>query len=271
MPDVSHRVLGVSPRLLMAAGLLRVRPAILASLLKRSLLLKRQEIITSEGVFFVDIASNFGYPLVKRGIYEPQMLKVIKECLRPGGLFVDLGANEGYFSVVASKIVGSAGRVFAIEPQRRLQPVIDRNLARNDCQNVIVLPLAISDDSKPLTLHLSPDMNTGSTAAIQTTRYPLSTQKAESITLGELFEQQRIDTCDLLKVDIEGYEYEAILGSPELFSAGRVRVIALELHPHVLGKRKLKPERITSFLTTCGYRLDRSFANTVFASSLSSK
>lgn len=256
-----------SPHLLMAAVLMRVRPAFLASFLKNALRFKRQEIITSEGTFFVDIASNFGYRLSTSGIYEPEMLKVMREYLSPGSLFVDLGANEGYFSVVASKIVGTEGRVFAIEPQERLQPVLSRNLISNGCENVRVFPLAISDDSRPLILHLSPDMNTGSTAAIQTTRYPLLKQEVASMTLGALFKEHGIETCDLLKIDIEGYEYEAIMGSPELFSAGRVRVIALELHPEVLSKRNLLPETITDFLVSCGYRLERLFANTVFVHS----
>lgn len=270
MREASHQSNNVSPsspRLLMAAVLMRVRPAFLASFLKNALRFKRQEIITVEGTFFVDVASNFGYPLSTKGVYEPQMLKVIRDCLSPGSLFIDLGANEGYFSVVASKIVGTEGQVFAIEPQERLQPVLSRNLISNRCENVQLFPLAISDDSRPLILHLSPDMNTGSTAAIQTTRYPLLKQEVASMTLGDLFEEHDIETCDLLKIDIEGYEYEAIMGSPELFSAGRVKVIALELHPEVLSKRNLLPETITNFLVSCGYRLERSFANTVFVHS----
>jgi FkbM family methyltransferase len=234
---------------------------------KRVLLFKRREITTSDGIFFVDIASNLGYPLATSGVYEPQMLKILRECLRPGGLFVDLGANEGYFSVIASKIVGSEGQVFAVEPQARLQSVLKRNLILNSCQNVNVLPLAISDDASPVILHLSPDMNTGSTAAVQTTRYPLLKQEVSSITLLEVFEQQRIETCDLLKIDIEGYEYEAIMGSPGLFTAGRVKVIALELHREALAKRNRKAAQITDFLGSCGYQLDDSFTNDVYVRS----
>jgi FkbM family methyltransferase len=260
-----HDSAPISPlRQQLAAGLMRLRPAFLASFLKKLLLFRRTEIVTSEGMFSVDIASNIGYPLATTGIYESEMVSAIKACLSQNNVFVDLGANEGYFSVIASQIVGPGGRVLAVEPQSRLQPVISKNLNLNSCQNVQILPLAISGDSRLVTLHLTPDMNTGSTAAIQTTRYSLQKQDVSSITLAQLFEQHSIETCHLLKVDIEGYEYEAIMGSQDLFASGRIKAIALELHPGHLAKRNLSGEDIVRFLTRCGYRRDPSFHNTVF-------
>jgi hypothetical protein len=68
----------------------------------------------------------------------------------------------------------------------------------------------------------------------------------------------RIDRVDLMKVDIEGSEYEAILGSPEVFRAGRVSVLALEYHPPILRKRGVDPSVIHNFLEEAGYsRRDR--------------
>jgi FkbM family methyltransferase len=249
-----------------ALGLLHLRPAFVASFLKRALLFKRKNVSTPEGTFFVDIASNLGYPLLIAGEYEPHMVHVIKSCLKPGNMFIDLGANEGIFSVIASNVVGRAGRVLAIEPQSRLQSIIRKNLSLNGCENVEVLAVAINAESKPVTLNLSPDMNTGSTSVTRTTRYPLLKQQVAGVTLSELFQQQSIAICDLIKIDIEGYEYEAILGSSELFRSHRIKVIALELHPEILLRRNLSTETITDFLIDCGYRTDPSFLNMVFVS-----
>jgi len=109
-------------------------------------------------------------------------------------------------------------------------------------------------------------MNTGSTAAVQTTRHPLVKEKVQSFSLAELFGRHSVETRDLLKVDIEGYEYEAILGSCELFTNHRVKIIALEMHPQSLAKRNLSPDKITGFLNSCGYKSENSFSNTVFVS-----
>ena len=66
---------------------------------------------------------------------------------------------------------------------------------------------------------------------------------------------------DLIKIDIEGFEYEAILGSKELFSQGRVRNIALELHDSTLFRRGKKMEDITRFLESCGYFVNLKYSS----------
>jgi FkbM family methyltransferase len=190
------------------------------------------------------------------------MTQILKTYLKPQSVFIDLGANEGYFSVIASKLVKSQGKVFAIEPQSRLQPIIKENINLNSCNNIQVLQVAISGKSETVTLFVSPDMNTGSTSLIQTTAYSLPKQEVTSITLAEFFQMHEIDTCDLIKIDIEGYEYEAIMKSPELFRTRRFKAIALELHPYYLEKRGLSGETITSFLSDCGYSIASSSSNT---------
>jgi len=76
----------------------------------------------------------------------------------------------------------------------------------------------------------------------------------QCLTLAEIFRRHRIETCALLKIDIEGWEYEAVLGSPKLFRDGRIKAIALELHPPLLLRRGLDSAKITGFLADCGYR-----------------
>jgi hypothetical protein len=83
-------------------------------------------------------------------------------------------------------------------------------------------------------------------------------------TLRKLFASKRIERVDLLKMDIEGYEYEAVLGSKEVFSARKVNRIALELHPELLSRRGKNAGEITDFLTSCGYRRLSKFDNLVF-------
>jgi len=62
-----------------------------------------------------------------------------------------------------------------------------------------------------------------------------------------------IERIDLLKVDIEGAEYEAILGSQDIFRRKRVKVIAIEYHPKLLAKRGLLAYTIHDFLRESGY------------------
>lgn len=233
--------------------LLRIRPVFIVSVIKRVLFLKREICKTPLGTFYIDPWSKFGRELFTKGIYEPRTISALRAYLRPGDIFIDLGANENYFSVIASSIVGDNGKVFAIEPQMRLQKIILKNLKLNKCRNVTILPVAVSDREGESLLYLCPDVNTGGSSLIRTTAYILPKQMVSMVTLSSIFNNQRIVKCDLLKVDIEGWEYEAILGSPELFKQQRIKTVYLQLHTKQLNERGLSPDPIVAFLRSCNY------------------
>lgn len=251
-------------KLITIQTLIKLRPAILASLIKKLIFPNREVVETQNGTFEVDIASNFGYQLLTGGVYEQSLVKTLQNYLKPGDIFIDLGANEGYFSVIASQIVGETGRVIAIEPQLRLQPILHRNFNLNSCNNAKVLPVAVSDKSGKASVHLSSNMNTGSSSLVQSTVYPLSKQEVVTTTLSEIFQQEDITNCGMIKIDIEGWEYEAIMGSLEIFRKHRIKVVALELHPQILSKRGLSAKNIIDCLIGLGFTLNESCGNTVF-------
>lgn len=241
--------------------ILRVRPASLGSWLKRGLRVRRTVIATEAGRFYVDPVSGFG-ELLSRGSYEPELAVVLMSLLKPGMTFVDVGANEGYFSVMASKLVGPSGTVISVEPQGRLREVLDKNFELNCATNVRIIHSAVSDLPGTGTLHLSPDMNTGSTGLSQSTSYRNEIQTIPITTLSNLLSDLGIGSVDLMKMDIEGLEYEAILGSPHLFRGGCIKALALEFHPRALAQREHNAERIVAFLEDCGYRVDAGFEHT---------
>jgi FkbM family methyltransferase len=238
----------------MGRFLMSVRPAPLAAGLKKLLRVRRFVAPTVEGTFWVDPASYQGLRVLESGVYEPEMLATLQRFLKPGDTFADVGANEGYFSVVASRLVGPTGRVLAVEPQLRLQPILQRNFELNQSGNVTLVAAAVSDQPGEAQIHLTPGMNNSASSLMQPTRYPLARQTVRTATLAEIFRDAGIERCALLKIDIEGWEYEAVLGSRSLFADGRVAAIALELHPHLLRARKLDGGEITRFLAGCGYR-----------------
>jgi len=244
--------------------LMRVRPAPLASFVKRLLGIRRREIATNEGRFWVDPASYVGLELAETGFHEPDTLEAIHLILRPGDTFVDVGANEGYFTVVASRIVGPTGRVLAVEPQQRLERVLAKNLAANLCTNVVVIQTAISNSSGIATLHLAPDMNNSASGLAVATHYRVATQPTPLMTLTELLAQVP-DSRPVVKMDIEGFEYEAILGSEAVFRTGIVRTLIVEPHDHLLRRRHLDIEALPRFLRACGYEQTARFEGRVWA------
>ena len=246
-------------------ALMRVRPASLASMLKRILRVQRHVVETQAGRFYIDPASNFGVCVQRERSYEPELSHAVRTLLREGDMFVDVGANEGFFSIVAAKAVGSMGRVIAIEPQSRLQGVLARNVRENGALNIDVIQCAISDVSGVATLSISPDMNTGSSGLFRATRYGVPTQDVLQTTLDRLLKHLSVRSVRLMKMDIEGFEYEAVLGSPDVFRNGVIEYLALELHPTILDRRGKRDKDIVDFLNECGYQRDKRFETLVLA------
>lgn len=193
-------------------------------------------------------------------------MQPLRRWLRIGDTFIDLGANEGYFSVIAGSLVEPTGRVLAVEPQARLHAVITRNCAENNINNVSIIPRAVSCTKGSQRLYLATNTNPGASGFSRATSYPLSSVGVETSTLSDILLEQGVTHCRLLKIDIEGFEYEAVLGSRGLFLTHRIGALALELHDENLRCRGKDPAEICQFLQNCSYTRDSEAGNLVLAS-----
>ncbi len=232
----------------------RLRPAWLASAFKNFCGVEPIEVEVDAGRMIVDPISNLGMRLIQDGFYEPELSDFFRSVLKPGDTFVDVGANEGYFSVLAASIVGSSGRLVAVEPQERLHQKLEANFGANQIDNFQLIAVAISDSAGNTIIHLTPDMNSGASGLSKVTKYNCETQEVELITLEELFKRSGVDIAHAVKMDIESFEYEAILGSKKIFESGRIRHLAVELHPEVMAARGKNVNDIISFLTSQNYK-----------------
>ena len=245
--------------------LVRVRPAPLAVFLKSLLRVRRIEMETQYGRFWADPASSFGSRLTSSQGYEPGMSAAAATLAAESKTFVDIGANEGYFSVLVALRMGDGGRVVAVEPQLSLAGVLQRNLEINGLSDRVEhYSYAISDYVGNAQLYLTPTVNAGSSALTRTTSYRVPTQPVSTVTLLELLSRARIASVDLLKMDIEGSEYEAILGSKEVFENKRVKTLLLEMHPRQIAAKGKEPRDIGTFLTHCGYAEKTEFGITIW-------
>jgi hypothetical protein len=101
------------------------------------------EVETAIGALWLDEHDHLITPLIQEyGNWELDVCALLERTLKPGMTFVDVGANIGYFSVLASKLVGSKGRVLAVEPDPRTVSLLRANLRRHGCSNTTVLPIA---------------------------------------------------------------------------------------------------------------------------------
>lgn len=247
----------LEPRLYEALST-KVRPTELAALMTKALGIKRRPFEAQHGTFHIDPVSNFGFRLFKDGVYEPETIAILEDVLEPGDTFVDLGANEGYFSVLASRLVGhfdGRGRVFAIEPQQRCWPVIVQNLVENDCANVTLVPYGVSREAGSFEMVLTPPTNTGASSFVASRRASFwPRQTVHVLPLDEIFERFGIDEVALIKIDIEGYELDALESAREVLGSGQIGKLLVEIHPKQLATLGRDPAEVQRLLEGYGYR-----------------
>lgn len=232
--------------------LMRVKPLEWALFLKWLLGVKRVETEVQGMSLAVDPASNFGLRVLKHGNYEAELTNALRGLLSAGNTFIDVGANEGWFSVLAAQRVGRVGRVLAIEPQERLWPVILANAGLNKLSNLQLLPYAIAGEPGRTTINLYPSLNTGSSHIGGRRRRWERTQEVDTIPLQQVLDGLDGKPVDLMKMDVEGFEFEALRSAGHHLGT-TIRRLVVEIHAGPLKALGSSEEEVRRLLRDRGY------------------
>ena len=182
--------------------------------------------------------------------YEIRETNYVRKILREGDVFVDIGANIGWFTVLASAGVGASGQVFAFEPSRRIHQHLADNVGINNCGNVVLERLALSDASGSAILANANPRNDGMGSIVHGGR---TGEEVRTQTLDAYFEGRDAGTIDLVKLDVEGAEMFVLRGMRGLLAAGRVRRILFEYHRGQQAAAGEPPQIIFEFLREFGF------------------
>jgi len=151
------------------------------------------------------------------GSYEIHIQNVVAQEVKQGGIFYDVGANVGFYSLLASILIGP-GKVYAFEPLPANVRYIKKHLELNEIQNVEVLEVAISDERGTLSFQ---DEETRGMGRLQAG----GNLCVRTVTLDSLLQEQRIAPPDCIKMDIEGEESRALMGAKECFQRCKPKLI----------------------------------------------
>lgn len=152
--------------------------------------------------------------LFETGTYEKGTIQLLRKYLSKGSAFLDIGANIGLMSVIASEYVGEKGVVYAVEANPNTVPILQANIDLNDRKNVEVIPVALSDTSGTAVLFENWEVNRGGASLIsQGTEEKGIEVKVER--LDDLFDENT--PIRLVKIDVEGFEPQVIRGGMNWF------------------------------------------------------
>ncbi|MDQ0996786.1 FkbM family methyltransferase [Phyllobacterium ifriqiyense] len=185
------------------------------------------------------------------GAYEPNVTRVFEQYVKPGMHVIDIGANIGYFTMLCAKLVGSQGRVLAVEPNVENGRLLVASRDANSFSHVNVLLSAVGDKTDVLALNGSGSNGVSATL-----------QSGQSLEIKRLIPCVRLDDVlhdwnrvDFVKIDIEGAEYRAFTGMINTLRKFRP-IIVSEFSPNLIGWiSSVTPETYLKFLIDLGYQI----------------
>jgi FkbM family methyltransferase len=200
------------------------------------------------------LGNDMSLPTYVSGVIDPNEFYFLNAFLQKGMTFVDIGANEGFYSVFASDRVGDRGRVVAFEPSQREADRLLRNLELNAVANAAVEVMGVADMDGEAILKLCEygheGQNTLGGFAHKVKQD--GTQKVTLITLDTYFDDHPVDRIDLMKIDVEGAEERVLRGAFETLKRFRP-VLLMEMNDRSLRFQGSSCGDVANLINSLGY------------------
>jgi FkbM family methyltransferase len=191
------------------------------------------------------------------GVWEPNLTDWIRRRLKPGNVFVDIGANVGYYSLLASTLVGDSGKVVAIEALPEIFEKLRGNLEKNGAHNVRAVNMAVWDRAELITLFTRSEDLPATTTAMHgwADQWNLSQKcQVRAATLPAILSPEEIKGARLIKIDVEGAEWRVVSGLTALLDDGRSDLeIMVEVAPRMLQEQGKSCQDVLDFFGARGF------------------
>ncbi|MGO9606105.1 MAG: FkbM family methyltransferase [Candidatus Binataceae bacterium] len=210
-------------------------------------------------IFGSKMSLNVGEYVQRRmyfGCHERMEAAQVAKFLRPGMTVVDVGANVGYYTALASSRVGRSGRVFSLEPDPEPYRRLETTVRANNLANVKTFAVGLSD--KPGTLELF--RRSDSVSDARAVFIPDARRFVVPVTtLDRFLDEQSINVVDLLKVDVAGHETKVMEGASRTLARGRIKAILCEFYYYWLRREGSSAEQLWQLLRSVGFHTDAPF------------
>jgi FkbM family methyltransferase len=196
---------------------------------------------------------------VLAGTFETAELTFVGRFLKPGMTVLDIGAHHGLYTLLASKQVGSKGRVFAFEPSPRERSALRLHVRLNKglsfSGNVTVQRFAVGNEDVEVDLFVADDWAAGyNSLRPPNVSAPTSTTRVHMVRLDDWLARHKIDHVDFIKLDIEGAELAALRGAQKLLEVRPRPVLLVEVYDIRTQPWGYPAREIVQLLDRAGYR-----------------
>lgn len=190
--------------------------------------------------------TQYYFRLRKKYFYKVEESEIIRKLIKPGMIAADLGANDGYHTLLMADCVGQNGKVFSFEPESTAFGLLQNNVIKHGFKNIQLIQKAVVHKSEKRPFYLCQDQP-GSHSLFSSERH-IRGGVIETITLDEFLEpyQQKLD---YLKLDIEGSELLALKGSKKVLIKNKNLIIFFEYNQEVLSRSGEEPSLLLDYLS----------------------
>jgi FkbM family methyltransferase len=174
--------------------------------------------------------------------------RFLRSVVRDDSIVADVGANQGLYTLWLAR-VATSGTVYAFEPDPDLFQCLENNVRTNHLQNVSRIQAAASNRSGTLAFTTN-GLNRGDNRIDAHALHDPGTQQVQAVILDEIVSDRRLD---LLKVDVQGFEIEVLLGAQKTLSANPALTIVFEFWPYGLRQAGHQPAELWELLQEIGF------------------
>ncbi|MCC7552643.1 FkbM family methyltransferase [Candidatus Micrarchaeota archaeon] len=166
---------------------------------------------------------------------EPYSTKKLKELLKENDIVFDIGANIGYYVLLENTIIKN-GKILGIEPVKENFELLEKNVKLNSCKNIKLLNAAVGDKTEIKEIYIYKKRNLSSLNKSDSND-PIKTEKIPVFTIKSLIKNFKIKPT-VLRMDVEGYEYEIIKGMKDIITNLDNLLFFIELHPDCMDEKR---------------------------------
>lgn len=206
----------------------------------------------------VTLGNDNSLSLYVCGSFEPNEFALLDRSLKPGMVFIDVGANDGYYTTFAARKVGSRGRVLAVEPSHRECSNLSRNLYRNGIKGVAIVPAAFAASPGRGELNLAHRFHSGHNSLgpfVHDDVAVAATQTVRVDTLDNVVEGLQIGRVDFIKIDVEGAELKVINGARRTIASSRPALLLEVNNSGLVGQGDSSQTLLNELEDVLGYKI----------------
>lgn len=204
---------------------------------------------------FVDTKDDGLTPsLLTQGIFERKETEIFISLLKPGMTILDIGANIGYYTLIAAKVIGEKGKIFSVEPEPHNYGLLCKNVNINKYNNVTAINKAISDREGKIKLFLDGNNFGCHSLSISNVKNNMKCVEVECTTLDTLCRENLISCIDLIKVDVEGAEGHVFRKADTVLKQKNLKIF-MEFYPDKLENMGMDSAGLLDKLMGYGFRV----------------